>query len=86
MGAIYDALGEEGLHKSYEPQKSPAEKLHIVEDVLNNKLSLNAATVKHLISSVTIKSWIKSISESIKLPIGKFFNRNRQDIYHWCMS
>ena len=62
--AIYDALGEEGLHKSYEPQKSPAEKLHIVEDVLNNKLSLNAASIKYLISSVTIKSWIKAYQRS----------------------
>ena len=58
--AIYDTLGEEGLRKSYVPQKSPTEKLRIVEDVLNNKLSLNAASVKYLISSATITAWVKA--------------------------
>ena len=58
--AIYDTLGEEGLRKSYVPQKSPTEKLQIVEDVLNNKLSLNAASVKYLICSATIAAWVKA--------------------------
>lgn len=58
--AIYDTLGEEGLRKSYVPQKSPTEKLRIVKDVLNNKLSLNAASVKYLISSATITAWVKA--------------------------
>ena len=61
--AIYDTLGEEGLRKSYVPQKSPTEKLRIVEDVLNNKLSLNAASKKYLISSNTVKTWVKAYQE-----------------------
>ena len=61
--AIYNAKGEGGLRKSYDPRKSPTEKLQIVEDVLNNKLSLNAASKKYLISSNTVKTWVKAYQE-----------------------
>ena len=42
--AIYEKEGEQGLRKSYKQHKSVSEKLGIIEDVLNNALSLSEAS------------------------------------------
>lgn len=58
--AIYKAKGAEGLCKTYKAQKSAAEKLLIVQDILNNGLSLTSASEKYLVAMDTVKVWIKA--------------------------
>ena len=58
--AIYKAKGNQGLYKAYDHHKSADEKRIIVDDILNNKLSLNGASVKYLVAKSSIKSWLRS--------------------------
>ena len=63
--ALYQAKGELALrtrqrshHLSYE------EKLAIVEDVIENRLSLKQSSIKHLVSPGNLKSWLKAYRTS----------------------
>lgn len=58
--AIYKAKGERGLHESYNPQRSSSEKLCVLEDLLNNNLSLPEASSKYLVSIESIRNWLKA--------------------------
>ena len=48
--ALYESGGEKALSDDvHVPQKSFEEKIAIVEDILNNNLSLNGAVVKYML-------------------------------------
>ena len=59
--ALYENGGEQALSDDAPvPQKSVEEKIAIVEDILNNNLSLNGAVVKYMLCRTCIKTWIKA--------------------------
>ena len=58
--AIYKEEGEQGLRNSFNSQKSASEKLCIIEDVLNNELSLMAASKKYRVTREAIRQWINA--------------------------
>jgi transposase-like protein len=62
--SLYKNGGERSLSDDAPiPQKSIEEKISIVEDILNNNLSLNGAVVKHMLSKTCLKTWIKAYKE-----------------------
>lgn len=62
--SLYRHAGEKALSDDVPvPQKSVEEKISIVEDILNNNLSLNGAVVKYRICKTAIKTWIKAYKE-----------------------
>ena len=62
--SLYKNGGERALSDDAPiPQKSIEEKISIVEDILNNNLSLNGAVVKHMLSKTCLKTWIKAYKE-----------------------
>ena len=58
--AIYNEEGEHGLRNSFKSQKSSSEKLSIIEDVLNNALSLKEASKKYRVTREVIRRWVKA--------------------------
>ena len=59
--ALYEKGGEKALSDDAPvPQKSVEEKVAIVEDILNNNLSLNGAVVKYMLCRTCLKTWIKA--------------------------
>ena len=59
--ALYEKGGEKALSDDVPvPQKSVEEKVAIVEDILNNNLSLNGAVVKYMLCRTCLKTWIKA--------------------------
>ena len=58
--AIYKKEGEQGLRKSYKQHKSVSEKLGIIEDILNNALSLSEASKKYLVTPHALQGWLKA--------------------------
>ena len=58
--AIYEEEGEQGLRKSFKSQLSSIEKLCIIEDVLNNELSLKVASKKYRVTREAIRQWINA--------------------------
>ena len=62
--SLYKHGGEKALSDDIPvPQKSVEEKISIVEDILNNNLSLNGAVVKYMLSRTILKTWIKAYKE-----------------------
>ena len=58
--SLYRNGGEKALADDIPtPHKTVEEKIAIVEDILNNNLTLNGAVVKYMLSKTCIKSWIK---------------------------
>ena len=59
--SLYETGGEKALSNDVPvPQKSVEEKIAIVEDILNNNLSLNGAVVKYTLCRTCLKTWIKA--------------------------
>ena len=59
--SLYKSGGEAALSDAVPvPQKSVEEKISIVEDILNNNLSLNGAVVKYTLCRTCLKTWIKA--------------------------
>ena len=59
--SLYENGGEKALSDDIPvPQKSVEEKIAIVEDILNNNLSLNGAVVKYMLCRTCLKTWIKA--------------------------
>ena len=59
--SLYENGGEKALSDDIPvPQKSVEEKIAIVEDILNNNLSLNGAVVKYTLCRTCLKTWIKA--------------------------
>ena len=62
--SLYKSGGEAALSDAAPvPQKSVEEKISIVEDILNNSLTLNGAVVKYMLSRTCLKSWIKAYKD-----------------------
>ena len=59
--SLYENGGEKALSDDVPvPRKSVEEKIAIVEDILNNNLSLNGAVVKYTLCRTCLKTWIKA--------------------------
>lgn len=62
--SLYKSGGEAALSDAVPvPQKSVEEKISIVEDILNDSLTLNGAVVKYMLSKTCLKNWIKAYKE-----------------------
>ena len=63
--ALYQAKGELALRTRIRgPHLSHEEKLAIVEDVIENRLSLKQSSIKHLVSVGNLRSWLKAYRTS----------------------